>query len=72
MGKKVDESWFESWCDADTHAQNRLPAEIVDSIAGGVEDEVTLARNRQAFLRRAFLPAFLRDMANIDTRTFWG
>ena len=73
MGETVDEPRFESWRDAETYAQDRLPAEVFDFIAGGAEDEVTLARNRQAFLRRALLPAVLRDVTKIDTRvSLWG
>lgn len=70
---EVDETSFETWRGAEAEARDRLAAEVFDFVAGGAEDEVTLRRNRGAFLDRALLPAVLRDVAEVDTRTtLWG
>lgn len=50
-------------------ARRRLPEVIFEILEGGAEDEITLARNRSAFERIAFLPAALRDVGAVDIRT---
>ena len=48
-------------------AQRRLPAGIFDYIDGAAEDEITVRRNSEAYLRYEFVPHILRDVSNIDT-----
>ena len=50
-------------------ARRRLPAGIFDYIDGAAEDEVTMARNSDAFARWEFVPRVLRDVSSIDTST---
>lgn len=50
-------------------ARHRLPAGIFDYIDGAAEDEVTMHRNSDAFLRYEFVPRVLRDVSHIDTST---
>ncbi|MGF7161037.1 L-lactate dehydrogenase (cytochrome)/(S)-mandelate dehydrogenase [Rhodoligotrophos appendicifer] len=53
---------------ADLHrlAKRRLPKIVFDYIEGGVEDELCLARNENAFQRYAFVPRYLIDVANCN------
>jgi 4-hydroxymandelate oxidase len=50
-------------------AREKLPAHIFDFIAGGAEDELTLARNRAAWGAVQLLPRVLVDVSSIDTST---
>jgi L-lactate dehydrogenase (cytochrome) len=50
-------------------ARRRLPRAAFDYLDGGAEDEVTLARNREAFDRWAFVPRTLVDVGKIDLTT---
>jgi len=55
--------------DLRTHARRRLPRAVFDYIDGGAEDEVTLARNHDAFEQIAFRPRALVDVSTIDRST---
>jgi isopentenyl diphosphate isomerase/L-lactate dehydrogenase-like FMN-dependent dehydrogenase len=48
-------------------ARRRLPRGIYDYLERGVEDELSLDGNREAFRRIKFLPHVLRGVATIDT-----
>ena len=50
-------------------AREKLPAHVFDFIAGGAEDEITLARNRAAWGALQLLPRVLVDVSGIDTST---
>ena len=50
-------------------AKRRLPKLIYDFIEGGVDDEDGLARNEDAFRRRALLPRYLVDVTQRDQST---
>jgi isopentenyl diphosphate isomerase/L-lactate dehydrogenase-like FMN-dependent dehydrogenase len=50
-------------------ARDKLPGPIYDFIAGGAEDEVSLARNREAWQRILLRPRMLVDVTNVDTST---
>ncbi len=50
-------------------AQEKLPPQIFDFIAGAAEDEITLARNRQAWGAIRLLPRVLIDVSTVDTST---
>ena len=50
-------------------AKRRLPRAVFDYIDGGAEDELTLARNSEAFRRLEFRPRVLRDVSRVDTKT---
>jgi len=50
-------------------AREKLDAQVFDFIAGGAEDEVTLARNRQAFKEIQLLPRVLVDVSDVNTAT---
>src|SRR5436309_7587406 len=50
-------------------ARAKVPRAIVEYIAGGAEDEVTLRRNREAFGRWALRPRVVRDVSKRDTKT---
>lgn len=47
-------------------ARRRLPRVVFDYLDGGAEDEVTLAENRAAFHRYAFVPRVLRGSGSCD------
>lgn len=47
-------------------AKRRLPRIAYDFIEGGVEDEICLARNREAFRRRTLLPRYFVDVQKRD------
>ena len=47
-------------------ARRRLPRVVFDYVDSGAEDEVTLAQNRAAFLRYAFVPRILSGAATCD------
>src|SRR3546814_10768391 len=48
------------------HARRRLPGPVFDFLDGGAEDEVTLARNRQAFSGWALVPRVFRDVGEVS------
>lgn len=50
-------------------ARRRLPKIIYDFIEGGVDDEDGLARNEDAFRRRALVPRYLVDVTSRDQGT---
>ncbi len=50
-------------------ARERLPAAAFDYIAGGADDELTLADNVAAWSRLRLRPRVLRDVSVIDTST---
>lgn len=47
-------------------ALKRLPALVAEYLEGGAEDEVTLARNRDAFAAETFRPRLLRGQTDPD------
>lgn len=47
-------------------ARRRLPRIAFDFIDGGVDDELCLTRNRQAFERHCLVPRYLRDVTGRD------
>jgi L-lactate dehydrogenase (cytochrome)/(S)-mandelate dehydrogenase len=54
-------------------AKKRLPRIAFDFIEGGVEDEIGLARNRDAFRSHSLLPRYLVDVSKRDqTTTLFG
>ncbi len=50
-------------------ARRRLPGGVFDYIDGAAEDEVTLARNTQAYREVEFRPRIFRDVSKIDIST---
>ncbi|MCH7618006.1 MAG: alpha-hydroxy-acid oxidizing protein, partial [Chloroflexi bacterium] len=50
-------------------AREKLPPQIFDFIAGAAEDEITLARNRQAWGAIQLLPRVLVDVSTVHTST---
>ena len=50
-------------------ARRRLPRVLYDWVAGGVEDELGLARARQAFERIRIVPRYLRDVGSRELTT---
>jgi len=50
-------------------AKQRLPAPVFHYLDGGADDEVTLARNTQAFDDYELLPSQLSDVSSIDLKT---
>ncbi len=50
-------------------ARDRMDSAAFDYVAGGAEDEVTLAENVTAFGRRRFRPRVLVDVSSVDTRS---
>ena len=50
-------------------AREKLPPQIFDFIAGAADDEITLARNRQAWGAIQLLPRVLVDVSTVDTST---
>lgn len=50
-------------------ARRRLPAPVFHYMDGGADDEVSLARNTEAFDDYELLPAQLADVSHIDLRT---
>jgi len=50
-------------------AKARLPKPEYDYIAGGATDEITVDRNRRAFLSWALRPRVLRDVSRLDLAT---
>ncbi len=54
--------------DFEAAARRRLPRPLFDYIAGGADDELTLADNVAAFGRYRLVPDYLRDVRVIDMR----
>lgn len=50
-------------------AQDRIPPDVLTYIEGGSGQELTLRRNREAFLRDAILPRLLRSVGHGHTRS---
>ncbi len=50
-------------------AKRRMPKVVFDYFEGGVEDEVGLARNEQAFRAHRLVPRYLVDVSHIDLST---
>ena len=50
-------------------AERRTPRAVFDYVDGAAEDEVSLARARDAFRRIEFRPSVLRDVSVVDTST---
>jgi L-lactate dehydrogenase (cytochrome) len=50
-------------------AERRLPAPVFHYLDGGADDELTLARNTDAFGDYELLPSQLSDVSNIDLRS---
>jgi L-lactate dehydrogenase (cytochrome) len=50
-------------------AKRRLPAPVFHYLDGGADDELTLARNTDAFGDYELLPSQLSDVSNIDLRS---
>ncbi len=50
-------------------ARERMTPSAYDYYAGGAEDEVTLAENREAFRRLALRPRVLTGTETVSTRT---
>ena len=50
-------------------ARRRLPAPVFHYLDGGADDEVTLARNTQAFDDYELLPSQLTDVSTVDLQT---
>ena len=58
-----------SLADLERLASERMTPEAWDYVAGGAEDEITLAENAAAFRRRRFVPRVLVDVSTPDTTT---
>ncbi len=58
-----------SVADLERLAGERMAPEAWDYVAGGAEDEITLAANGEAFRRRRFVPRVLVDVGSPDMRT---
>jgi L-lactate dehydrogenase (cytochrome) len=50
-------------------AFRRTPRRVFDYTDGGAGDEISLARNRQAYQRVEFRPSVLRDVSTVDPST---
>ena len=50
-------------------ARRRTPRAVFDYVDGAAEDEISLARARDAFRRVEFSPRVLRDVSAVDTST---
>jgi L-lactate dehydrogenase (cytochrome) len=50
-------------------ARRRLPRTVLDFVEGGAEEELTIARNRQAFRDLAFVPSVLTDVSRRSQAT---
>lgn len=50
-------------------AKRRLPTPVFHYLDGGADDELTLARNTQAFNDYELLPSQLSDVSSIDTKS---
>mgnify|MGYP003317548809 FL=1 len=50
-------------------AKRRLPKIAFDFIEGGVEDEVGLDRNQQAFRDVPLVPRYMRNIDGVDKKT---
>lgn len=50
-------------------AKRKLPSPVFDYLDGGADDELSLARNTDAFNDYEFLPTQLSDISNLDLKT---
>jgi len=66
---KIDLSRIVSLADFERLAAKLLPQPEFDYIAGGSDDEQSLARNAGAFARWQLVPAVLRDVSAVDIST---
>jgi 4-hydroxymandelate oxidase len=64
----ADPASIVSLADFEALARERMAAGAWDFLAGGAEDEITLADNVAAFRRRRLLPRVLVDVASTDLR----
>jgi len=55
--------------DLERRARAKLPPDFYDYVAGGAEEEVTLAENESAWRRHRLRPHVLRDVRSVDTST---
>lgn len=55
--------------DVEAAARRALPRPVFDYIAGGADDEVTLAENVSAYAAWRFQPQVLRDVAEVELST---
>ena len=53
----------------ETLARERMSRQAFDYVAGGADDEITLAKNRAAFERITLYPRVLVDVSTVDTST---
>lgn len=53
----------------ETLARERMSRQAFDYVAGGADDEITLAKNRAAFERITLHPRVLVDVSTVDTST---
>lgn len=67
MNRRIDDC--KNIADLRKLARKRLPAPMFHYIDGGSDDEITLRWNTSAFDGYELLPAYLRDVASIDTST---
>jgi 4-hydroxymandelate oxidase len=54
--------------DYEVAARKILPKSVVDFVAGGAADEITIRWNREAYDRVALRPRMLVDVSKVDTR----
>ena len=47
-------------------AKRKLPRAVFDYVEGGADEEIAIAANRQAFIRRKLTPQLLRDVSVTD------
>lgn len=53
-------------------AKRRLPTPVFDYYEGGADEELSLARNREAFRDYEFRPQVLNDVEKVETATYLG
>jgi 4-hydroxymandelate oxidase len=58
---------YRNLSDYEAAARTRLPKPVYDYFAGGAEDELTLAANRDAYRRIMLRPRVLVDVSTVDT-----
>lgn len=60
---------FKNTGDFHRAARRALPAPIYHYLAGGADDEWSLANNERAFQQYQLMPEYLRDISSVDTST---
>lgn len=60
---------FTNLLELEEMARAKIPRGTFDYIAGGAEDEISLRRNREAYVRWALRPRVLMDVSKRDTST---